>query len=309
MRTFTGLIVAMAAIVLAAAPIAAQEGSPEAGSPTAATSLLAGLGYPEIVITTDGTDYTIPMEIAAGRYRLVIENSSADLSADVILAMSPEGMAFDEMVAILEASDAEETIPEELFTFTFAGGAYAFPQSTNDSIVTLGPGEWVVDFNAYSETDEEAEGVRIRKPLTVTGELPELTDPPADVVANAMELQFDIPETLPAGPQIWQFANTGEFLHHIVIEQYPEPVTPEQVQATLNMFFGIPATPAASPVPVMDEEGLTFVDQGQILSPGQANWYEYDLAPGTYIAFCFISGPGDVPPHALEGMFRIFTVE
>src|SRR5262245_46623807 len=64
----------------------AQEATPAMGSPTAATSMLAGLGVADLTLTTDGTDFTMPAEVEAGRYRFVVENSNDHMSADILLA-------------------------------------------------------------------------------------------------------------------------------------------------------------------------------------------------------------------------------
>ncbi len=45
----------------------AQEATPGA-TPAGGDSLLAGLGYPEIRVTTDGTTHDFPTELEAGRY-------------------------------------------------------------------------------------------------------------------------------------------------------------------------------------------------------------------------------------------------
>jgi hypothetical protein len=306
---------ALALLLLAAAGAGAQESTPAVGSPTAATSMLAGLGFPDLTLTTDGTDFQMPMEVEAGRYRFVVENSNDQLSADVSIAMVPGGLDPADIIAEFQASDESESEepPASFFALTFVGGAYAFPATTKDAIITLGPGTYIVYEGAYSETDEDAPSADIYKTLTVTGELPtDLTDPPADVTVNMLEMMFEMPDTVPAGPHVWQISDTGSFPHFMVIERAPGPVTEEQVQATLDMFFGTgtpTASPVGTPVEPLDPNSTEFVGQGQILSPTQSNWYEFDFEPGTYIAFCFVTGPGSVPTHASLGMFKIFTVE
>jgi hypothetical protein len=312
MRRIFSLALAFALLLVLAPAATAQESTPAMGSPTAATSMLAGLGFPDLVLTTDGTDFELPAEVEAGRYRLVVENSNDQLSADVALALVPSGLDSAEVIAEFQAADEAEEQPSSFFALTFVGGAYAFPATTGDAIVTLAPGAYIVNEAAYSETDDEAPSANIYKTLTVTGELPELTDPPADVTANMLEMAFEMPDTIPAGPHVWQINNTGSFPHFMVIDRAPGPVTDAQIQATLDMFFGM-ATPVASPegtpVEMIDPDTFEFVGQGQILSPLQSNWYEFDLEPGTYVAFCFLAGPGTVPTHAAMGMFKIFTVE
>ena len=285
----------------------AQEATPVTGSPTAEASLLAGLGFPDLVVTTDGATASLPDEVAAGRYRLVVENSSDQLSADLLMGLPPEGMSAADAIAEFEASFESEDFgfPELFHEMTFVGGAYALPATAGDAIVTLGPGEYVVNMSTYSET-EDLPGANILETLNVTGDLPEVEDPTADVSVTMLEMAFEMPDSIPAGPHIWSVTNTGAFSHFMIIDSYPTPVTPEQIEATLGMFMG---TPAATPEALLNPDDFIFVGQGQTLSTGQTNWYDFDLAPGQYIAFCFASGPGEVPLHATLGMYKIFTVE
>ncbi len=311
LRVFS-LAVGLVLLLFGGAVASAQESTPVTGSPTAETSLLAGLGFSELTLTTDGADFDLPAEAEAGRYRFIVENSNDQLSADVSIGMVPSGLDPADVIAEFEAADDSDEPPASFFSLTFVGGAYAFPATTEDAIVTLGPGTYIVREGAYSETDESAPSASIYKTLTVTGELPELTDPTADVTVNMLEMEFDMPESVPAGPHVWQINNTGSFPHFMVIERTPGPVTDAQVQATLDMFFGggtPTASPVGTPVDPIDPNSTIFVGQGQILSPGQSNWYEFDLEPGTYVAFCFVTGPGTVPTHASMGMYKIFTVE
>jgi len=163
--------------------------------------------------------------------------------------------------------------------------------------------------NLFSEGGEYDEVTNLPKPLTVTGEMPVLEDPAADVDATMVDLAFEMPDTVPSGPTIWKVTNTGAIPHFMVIERYPEPITAEQVQVTLDMAFGMPSTPAATPVAALNPDLLEAVGGTLVLSTGMTNWVELDLDPGQYVVFCFISGPGELPPHAVAGMYKVITVE
>jgi hypothetical protein len=315
MRKGSTVFACFALLLAISSTASAQEATPATGSPTAEASRLTELGYLDLVLQTDGSILTLPDEVEAGRYRLVIENSSADLSADLLMGLPPEGTTTADAIAAFEAAEEQEEFPELFSQMIFVGGVYAFPATTDDAIVTLSPGEYVVNLATYSETDDALEGVNLFDTLNVTGELPALEDPEANIVATAVEMGFEMPDSIPAGPQIWEFTNAGAFQHHLIIESYPTLPSREQVQATLDAEFAPPGTPeatpstAASPVELLNVDDFTFVGQGQPLSTGQTSWFALDLEPGYYVAFCFFSGPGDVPPHALLGMFQIFTVE
>lgn len=306
MRRIFGLVVALSLLLMVMPTTVAQEATPATGSPTAADSLLAGLGYPELVITTDGTTSDAPSELPAGRYHLVLNNTNEALSVDLELYQVPDGMTFDELEAEFAATDPESFEPPAIFyQLTIAGGALTDPGSSGDVVVDLTPGDWAFNLFAYSD-ESDAPPTNMPTQVTVTGEMPELTDPAVDVTANMIDLAFEMPDVVSAGPAIWQVTNSGAFPHFLLIESYPEPVTNDQIEATIAMFLG---TPSATPEAVLDPE--QFIENGGtlVLSSGQTNWIDVDLEPGQYMVFCFISGPGDVPIHAAMGMYKIITVE
>ncbi|MDQ3412530.1 MAG: hypothetical protein M3509_10495, partial [Chloroflexota bacterium] len=196
--------------------VAAQEATPEAGD-----SLLAELGYPELVVTTDGTDFDIPEEIEAGRYRVVLENSG-ELSADLEFLQLPEGTTVDDLMTAFESQ--EFSVPDWFFETVFNGGPLSEPGETGDVILDLTPGEWIVNLYVYEDTDEgpSGEDSNLPKSIMVTGEMPTL-DNPADVIAiELVEMAFVLPETITAGPQIWQITTTGEQPHHMILGQVPD---------------------------------------------------------------------------------------
>lgn len=296
--------------LLIAAPVAvAQEATPAERPATDTTSILADLGFPDLVLTTDGTTLDFPSETAAGRYRLVVENSNAERVAPIYIAMPPPEMSSDEAIAVMTEAATGEALPDAFFELTFVGGAFAMPESSADAILTFAPGDYVIWSDAYTADGEGTDGIQTFHTFTATGELPELEDVPADVTVGMVEMSFEMPETVPAGPQIWQVDNNGAFIHFIEINSYPEPVTREQVQATLEALFGLPSTPMATPIELLDPGQFVTITRSGLLSPTHSGWYAFDLEPGTYVAFCWVSGPGDVPPHLLLGMYAIFTVE
>src|SRR5215204_1718791 len=155
-RRIASVVSAITLVFMSVTTVTAQEASPGAGSPTPDESLLAGLGYPEIVITTDGLDFDAPAEIAAGRYRIVVENTSDAQSTDIEFYKVPEDMTFDELVAAFGAADPEsESAPDIFFEIDIAGGASAEAGASGDIIVDLSPGEW--GLNLFSEGGDDDE--------------------------------------------------------------------------------------------------------------------------------------------------------
>ena len=131
MRQGIGTLLALLLCGVGLLPVAAQDATPEG------ESLLAGLGYPELVVTADGTDFTVPAEVEAGRYRLVLQNDSA-LSTELNLAQVPEGMTSGDVeAAFREAAEAE--IPPLIYELVINGGPRPSPASPATSSSTWLP--------------------------------------------------------------------------------------------------------------------------------------------------------------------------
>lgn len=62
MRRLTVSVAFLFALMLLAPGVAAQDATPMA-NPVSASSLLASLGYPELVITSDGNSTDIPLKL------------------------------------------------------------------------------------------------------------------------------------------------------------------------------------------------------------------------------------------------------
>ena len=109
--------------------------------------------------------------------------------------------------------------------------------------------------------------------------------------------------TLPAGPQVWRFANRGAQPHHMVLFRTPTLIAQEDVTALFDAFMSATPTP---PLGWWTES--VWVGYAAIMSPGHSMLTEYDLAPGAYAALCFITDPATGMPHLMEGMAQSFTV-
>lgn len=287
--------------LLSPTAIAAQDASPMAED-TSAASLLAGLGYPDLVVTTDGTTNDLPATLAAGRYHVVLHNTNAASVINLDFYMPPEGTSHDDAIAAYAASITSDMPPDIYYQLTMSGGVMAPPNGTAEGIIDLNPGDWYAGIQTQAE---DGPGTGAAQPLPVTGEMPALTDPTVAVTATLSDLKIDLSGPAPTGPQIWKATNTGAMPHFIEIEMADGSLTRANVQATLGTFIGTPMPADATPI-----DDSSFVDIGYtgVLSPGQTMWIEVDLQPGQYLALCFMVGPGAVPLHAAMGMFTIFEV-
>lgn len=308
-------IVAVSLLFSLVAPAAAQDATPETGP-----SLLAELGYPELRVTSDGATSDLPTELEAGRYHVILENSS-EVDIDLEFYQLPEGVTVDDLSATFDELSASEgpgfALPDYFFDMVLNGGATSLPGKTGEVVLDLTPGEWVVNLFTYDpETDESANTLTT---LAVTGDMPEL-----DAVANAVDIEmaemyFNVPDSISSGPQVWHVFNSGFQLHHTILSLVPEGTTEDQIMELAASFMGPPqASPEAGATPVQAEAtpvetGLSFEDVEDVfytlvMSNEVSNWFEVDLEPGTYAMICFIPDPSGAP-HVMLGMVEVFTVE
>ncbi|HET9660854.1 MAG TPA: hypothetical protein VFP05_11030 [Thermomicrobiales bacterium] len=299
MRRVFALVVSFLCVLLIAPAIGAQDATPMAGG-TATASLLAGLGYPDLVVTSDGTTNDLPATLAAGRYHVVLHNTNATEAIDLDFFLPPEGTSADETITAFNDSISSEVPPDIFYQLTLAGGLTALPNGTAEGIIDLTPGDWVAGIQTENENGSNVGGAQA---ISITGEMPALTDPTVAVTATLSDLKIDLPDSVPTGPQIWKVTNAGSMPHFIAISMSDGTLTQENVQETLGMFIGTPLPAGATPIA---ESALTDVASTGVLSPGQSMWIEVDLQPGQYLAACYLSGPGELPMHAAMGMFKIF---
>jgi hypothetical protein len=309
-RVFSLLMLVPILLLGSIAPAVAQEASPE----PAGDSLLAGLGYPEIRVTSDGTTHDFPTEIEAGRYRIVLENTG-DVEVDIEIVQLPEGITPDEVNAAFAEAEASPVFvpPDFFYDMTWNGGVWALPGETRDAVLDLAPGEWYAAFTSYDpETGDEVD--RSETMVTVTGEMPTVEEPAGVVDIGLVDMDFVVPDTLAAGPQIWRVQNNGLQIHHLVLLGVPEGTTEDDVMELSAMFAAPPpASPeaGASPIvamPALNPDEVTDEYFTLLFSRGQFNLVEVDLAPGTYAMVCFMPDPSGTP-HVMLGMIEIVVVE
>lgn len=119
--------------------------------------------------------------------------------------------------------------------------------------------------------------------------------PPAVVSVVAADYAFTMPDTLTAGPTTFHLTGTGKEMHHIQIVRLDSGKTVADLKELKP----------GSPPPAW------LHDIGGPNTPGPAgeSWGTVDLAPGNYVALCFIPSPApDNTPHFMKGMVHPFVV-
>lgn len=318
-------LVVLATLALGRGTLAAQ------ATPTATVNPFAGLGLPQIDITVTDTAFAgVPADLDAGRYVVALTADTSDPAGGGGFLRVPEGMTADDFIALVapppsatpvsgdpetEASPAaeeggDEGPPPWYYETTLAGGPYATAGETAYAVVDLTAGEWVfwAEFPGAPQAPQ---------PIKVTGELPaDLPEPAADVTVELSDFAFGFSAPLTAEPQVIAVPNVGAQPHFLGIAAVPAGTTVEDVLALLESeIAGEEGTPeAGSPEQATPVGGLSFEDVVDVFgtgdqSAGATAWYSIDLAPGTYVAVCFVTDPESGMPHVMLGMIELVEVE
>lgn len=299
MKRLLSLVLLALMLASISGSVVAQDATP-AASPAASAGMLAGLGYDVLNVSTDGTTITAPTEVKAGRYLLDIENTSGIDDASFSFYGPRDGKTVEELSADFAAADLNAGPPDWYFQIDMIGGSSGSPV-----VIEIPAGEWLLGAMFFAE-DSASFASQV---VTVTGEMPSYPAVDGQVDVTLVDMAIDMPDTVTAGPHVWQVTNTGAMPHFLWIMNPGGPVTQEDAINGIKLFYEMSdATPAAAGS-IQDPSTWTDVGGSDTLTNGITSLIGLDLEPGTYIAFCFVEGPGDLGSHALNGMTKVFTVE
>jgi hypothetical protein len=265
---------------------------------------LDGVDSPELTITITPEGFEAPATVEAGRVLVTIDNTLDEPAAAVIVQLAPGGDtgSLESQLppeGLMEGQvNPAGGVPQVLNLTTWAGGTYfALPGVPYRTIVEFTPGDWTI------VAPESQRGVPAQ--FTVTGEAQPGEAPAADVSVAMEDFQIVVPEQINAGPQVWEIANTGQQPHQFFLFKMPGPVTVQQAMQLLTFESGGPATP---PPGMPNEEEIELIDGVAPVSPGGSVLVEFDLDPGTYLAFCTYPERASGESHFHLGMLVVFTV-
>lgn len=275
-------------------------------TPAADGSLLAGQGFPELSLTADDNGLTnAPSSVDAGRY-LVALDATGTSSASLNLIRVSDDSTYDATAELFVTTYTADELPDEFYDLGLAGGTLATAGDSSQVIVDLTPGDWVIGLALESADGDTASTATYE--LMVTGTFPSVDDPTSDVDVEMYEMGFDLPDQIDSGPRVWHLTNTGDQPHFIDVALYPEPFTVDQA---LTALAGSDEATSGSATPdpdALDSSLFEEVAHSSLVSSGLDEWVQFDLAPGNYIALCWIPDRESGAPHAFMGMARTFTV-
>lgn len=302
----TALLVAGTLAVAGSTGMLAQEATP------APEPAFADLGLPELTITATAAGMAVDQaEIPAGRYLVHFVNETDEplQSGGFVRLLEGHTLAelswADELAAGTPVPEMGPTTEDDwLYETYLTGGGSTF---SPEVVVDLPGGE-------YGVWADDPTSPLPATSLTVTGDPDariEGPEPEAAVTiveegAGGEGFHFTVQGDLTAGRQVVEIINATDQPHFIVIQQYPEPVTAEQIMAAMSFDPSTGATPAPD---MLDFNQFAFAGWVGAQSLGTKQWVTLDLQPGQAILQCFVTDPqaGEVP-HAFEGMTEVVPV-
>lgn len=202
--------------------------------------------------------------------------------------------AYEGLMGVLAGPDAGSALAAFVKTYAVIGGAVVPSGGTQRLYVDLEPGAYVI---SGSEAGADAPTLHFLT-VTVSGG-PVAAAPTADLELHLADFEFDFPATLPAGAQLWHVQNTGAQTHLAALFR----LHPGKTQDDLLAWFESMGPSGPAGPPPADDGGLV-----DAVSPGQSYYVAMDLAPGAYVAVCFMPDTETGQPHLMKGMVQSFTV-
>jgi hypothetical protein len=261
-----------------------------------AAAAVAGCGDSEsqklsFEATTKGKATTVsaPESADAGLAEITFVNES-DAEADLQLIRVEGDRTPAEVVGGLGKAIKGQAFPEWFFAAGGVGGIESGESATINQV--LQPGTYYA-FNTESRGAPDPKSVAFTE---VSGEASDDELEEADGTVEAGEYVFQA-ETLPAGTNQIAFENIGVQPHHMIASRLIGDSTAEDVERFFKTEKGKPP---------LSEKGTQAT---AVVEGGESQLISFDLEPGRYAFYCFITDRQGGPPHVFKGMVSEIEVE
>jgi hypothetical protein len=280
-------------------------------------AVFAGLAWsaaqepPEVVWSATGMAADLPAQLGPG-YTLFTIASDAGTEDSLILFRLHEGTTLEALQlatgrvdeAFMGDGDIAEAINEALALVDAIAEVSAPAGESRSFGAVLSEGRYALEFTPAADGPPD----RTYHEFSVAGEAG-APAPTADATVHLVDFAFAFPPDLPAGEQTWLVHNSGSQLHHMGVFTLADGATLEDFIAFMEQMGE--DSPFEEPEPG-DAEPLSIpVDYIGIISSGQESYHFVDLAPGQYVAVCFLPdhlGDATGQPHFMLGMMQVFRV-
>jgi plastocyanin len=241
--------------------------------------------------------FDVPSDIKGGAVTVQVDNKGKEVH-DLQFVKASSGHTLADLLKVV---DSEET-PTPDWLATAAGVGSTAPGTKNEATVDLEPGTYW-----YFCTESSGDGPNSVSHAAngMAGELTVGPDsgaelPDTDASITASEYKFDV-EGVKAGENTFTFENAGKMLHHVLAAPIADGKTFDDVK-TFLASEGEPSGP-----PPIDFENLAAT---AVVGPGQSEVATWNLKPGKYALFCFMTDYNTAgPPHLAKGMLQELDVK
>jgi hypothetical protein len=247
-------------------------------------------------------DYTfkIPATVKAG---LMVVNFMND-------GKEPHELSFlrlNEGVSVKQFQTQLEAFPPKAFLLSkWRGGVGPIlPGQSERVVIRLDPGQYVLSCFVESPNGLPHFVEKMFAPFKVVANAStsQASDPTADGTITLKTYNFTLPK-LTTGSMILKVTNNDQTGHELNILKLADGKTIQDIKAFLHQKKGPPPLDTAKDGPAP----YTYAGGIQPLEPGASSWMELNLAPGHYVALCFVPEVTGVS-HLDEGMIKAFTVQ
>ena len=293
MRSHLFALLAVPALALGAAACTGSS-KPDADARPAAQQVRAEEA-PAHVVHFTARDYAFsgPKQIPAGRTKVVLINQG-DVEHQLGLFKLNEGETIGTAFgAISKVGNLEGGRPHG----TWLGGPNGVAAHTSESVtLDLAPGHYVVGCLIPAADGQPHAMKGMLSEVTVTGAAaPDSTADNQLPRVTLHEYFVELPDGFD-GKHAVEVVNEGREVHEFVIARLKGDATVNDVVAYEKSPY-----PKTRRAPHEDVAGTAFLD------PGEHARLDLDLAPGRYVAICYLPAP-DGKAHILHGMGRPFDV-
>lgn len=255
------------------------------------TGKAAGNATSTIDVTTRdyGFDMDTTKAVRSGLVTVRLHNAGTE-DHQVQLVRLHDGVSMDDLNAALRSGDEKKAFG----LFDFAGGSNAVPTGGyQESETTLRAGDYAMLCFVPSPdgTPHLAKGMVM--PFKVIAAASGTSTPAVAGEVTLGEFRFGLPTGF--GKGTYKVTNAGAQPHELTIVRLGAGKTPADAAA----FF---QSGGHGPPPFTSAGGVG------VLAPGASEYGQLDLAPGDYLALCYVPDAGTGMPHAAMGMVAPFTV-
>jgi len=279
----------VAAVGSAAILAACSQGDADQSAATDSASEHAGHATPNVVtVVANDFAFEAPAEIPAGLTKFVLKGQGKAIHHATIAKLEDGKTVADLMAAFKNPGPPPSWV-------TFVGGPNVpNPGEEANATLELTPGNYalICFVDIPDKVPHFAKGMF--HGFTVTPSATNAMAPSADIQLELKDYEFNFDKPLTAGRHTIKVTNSAAQDHEIELIRLEPGKTIADMEKWLGRMEG--------PAPGDAVGGIAS------MKPGMTNYLEVDLAPGDYVAICFVPDAKDGKPHFAHGMVKQFKV-